>query len=383
MAESIHISMNKKLLGILAVLVAAIVPTASAVTNDNPKAPENVRVSLSDDYSHVTVSWDAVGNVGESGGSVDVSKITYYIFDAFGSYFDPAIAVTTDTSYTFDYSDVDGQDFVAYQITAGVDEIWYSLASNSPIAVIGMPAGLPVMESFANGKQMGQWVIDPASRGNVSYGCKKNNQVKIHTSAGTEYLNAQDGDNGFFYIEPKEKGATFGFFSTKISLADAVNPVFSFCYQGTGSNLEALLSTDGGEFIPVKEIKLLDEPAEIWQEVLIDLAAYRETAYIQIGFNVESPNGANAEKWNVGLDNIRVFDDDSGMDDLQEDGVKISVVRGGVIIRSTGACSRSIHTLSGICITTGSVSAPTEMIPLSPGIYIVRCGCRTEKIVIK
>ena len=96
---------------------------------DNPAPLENVVATLSAEYKHVTLSWSPASEVGESGGTVDVSKVVYYVFDAFGSYYDPAIATTTETSITFDYSDLVGQDFVAYQVTAGVDETYYSLAT--------------------------------------------------------------------------------------------------------------------------------------------------------------------------------------------------------------------------------------------------------------
>ena len=58
----------------------------------------------SEDYKHVTLSWEPVGETGESGGYVDTEKVIYYVFDAFGSYTDPPIAQTEKTSITFDYS---------------------------------------------------------------------------------------------------------------------------------------------------------------------------------------------------------------------------------------------------------------------------------------
>ena len=72
---------------------------------DTPKAPENVKLTPSADYTKATLTWDAVTEGEHEGGYVDPSALTYYIFDAFGSYYDPAIAeVKGSTSYTFDYS---------------------------------------------------------------------------------------------------------------------------------------------------------------------------------------------------------------------------------------------------------------------------------------
>ncbi len=374
--------MTKTLLAISLTAILGIPFMAVAKTNDNPKAPENVVISLSDDYKTVTVSWDAVGSVGESGGHVDTANLTYYIFDAFGSFYDPAIATTTSTSYTFDYANIEGQDFVAYQITAGVDETWYSLPVNSAIVVVGQPSELPFVESFANGKQMQVWAINPASEGNVTYGCKRDNQVKIHTSAGAEYLNSQDSDNGFFYIEPKSKGATFGFFSTKIALTDTQHPELKFYCHGEAAELNVAIASDGDEFSIAKEIRLLDTPASEWTEQTLDLSDYKDSKYIQIAFDIASPLGANGEKWNIALDNIRIQEEESGIKSKYADAARIIVTPGGIIVCGEGNMALSIYSMDGKCVHAGMAHS-SAFIPLERGIYVVNAGGKAEKVLIK
>lgn len=283
---------------------------------DNPLPVENVTVTLSDDYKHVTVSWNPVGETGENGGYVDPSKVTYYIFDAFGSYYDPALAECTSTSYTFDYSDLAEQDFVAYQVTAGVDETYYSLASTSPIVVVGEPEKLPFTESFADAYFSQVWAIDPQSTDGMMTGTLYDNELQTNMAdedADPVYLNSQDGDNGFFYMMPYEGNPVYGFFSAKIDLTGAYQPVFEFWYQGQGSALDVMVAADGGEFQVLKSIDLKatptdPDPAKGWTLSRTDLSQFKQNRYIQIEIRMRAIHNDDETTWSVPLDNIRVRD---------------------------------------------------------------------------
>lgn len=291
--------------------------------NDNPLAPQNVRLQLSDDFRSVTVSWDPVGEVGENGGYVDTANVVYYIFDAFGSYYDPALASTTGTSYTFTYDDLQGQDFVAYQITAGVGETYYSLAANSDIITVGAPDAAPFFESFADCRYQNIWVVDPRSAGQSYEGLVYDNELQTNADApeGTapEYLNSQDADNGFYYWMPMEKDATYGFYSAKIDISALQNPVYEFWYQGKGSILDANIAVDGGELQSIKSINLRDEATEGWTRARIDLSPYKQSRYIQVGFLLSAVHNTDETTWSVPVDNIRVID-------LKEKNVRLSSI---------------------------------------------------------
>ena len=180
---------------------------------DAPLAPQNVRLTVSADFKSAVLSWDAVGETGKNGGYVNPDEVTYYIFDAFGSYYDPAIATTGDTSIKLDYPDLKGQDFVAYQVTAGYGEN-YSDYTNSAIVTIGEPDKLPYTESFADSHFKNIWLIDPQS----------DNENQMAGTIDDSYfpsiidpddpeapvpLTSQDGDNGFFYWLPYEKDVMY------------------------------------------------------------------------------------------------------------------------------------------------------------------------------
>lgn len=278
---------------------------------DTPLTPENLKISLSDDYKKVTLTWDAVGEIGENGGWVDTENVSYYIFDAFGAYTDPAIAFTTDTSYSLDFSDFKGQDFVAYQVTACVGEYNASLAATSDIVVIGEPDKLPFHESFSDCYYQQAWVIDPESSGQVMDGLFYDNELQTNTDAeeGTEptFLNSQDADNGFYLAIPYDKNASRGFYSTKIDISGVANPVFQLFYQGKGSILEMKVGKDGAPMEVVKSINLKDNPTDDWTIASVDLTPYKDARYIQIGLMIRGVHNTDTETWSVPIDNIRVI----------------------------------------------------------------------------
>lgn len=279
---------------------------------DNPLPVENLKIALSDDYKHVTLTWDPIGEVGEKGGYVDSSRATYYIFDAFGSYYDPALAETGETSYTFDYSDFKGQDFVAFQVTAGIDETYYSLESTTDIVTIGTPDALPWHESFSDAYYAQLWAIDPASTtSDVMCGTVYDNELQTNMEdegAEPEYLNSQDSDNGFFYFMPLEKDAVYGFFSTKIDVSKAENPVFEFYYQGKGSEIDAMIAENGDEFKAVRTIDLKASPTDGWTLCRIPLDAFKDARYVQVELRLRAVHNTEETTWSVPLDNIRVRD---------------------------------------------------------------------------
>ncbi len=289
---------------------------------DNPQPVTGVKAVLSDDFKTVTLSWEPVGEVGEKGGYVDTSKVVYYVFDAFGSYYDPALTTTSETSVSFDYSDAVEQDFVAYQVTAGIDETYYSLETNSNIVVIGQPEMLPFSESYADGYYSQMWVVDPESQGQVMNGTVYDNELQTNSDADEgvepEYLNSQDADNGFFLFMPIDINSSYGFYSTKISLEGAENPVFEFWYQGKGSVLDAKLGVDGGELTAIHSIDLKENPTDDWTLARIDLTPYKSAKYVQIGVMLRAIHNTDENIWSVPFDNLRVID-------LQDEALRVSV----------------------------------------------------------
>lgn len=272
---------------------------------DNPAPLENVVATLSADYKHVTLSWSPASEVGENGGTVDVSKVVYYVFDAFGSYYDPAIATTTETSITFDYSDLHGQDFVAYQVTAGVDESYYSLATTSNVLAVGEPDAVPLFEGFADTQLQQQWFANAA--GYVVATMVKDNEISVDIdSSEAAYLNSADGDNGLLMVVPMEENASMILMSTKASLAGAAEPVLEFKYQGKGGVVNVFATSDGADYQLIHSVNLLDAPAEAWALCRVDLAAFADKPFVQFYLEVVGAHNTADHAYRVCLDDIRL-----------------------------------------------------------------------------
>lgn len=278
---------------------------AAAGQSDYPLAPEGLTATLSDDFLTVHLSWQPVGEVGETGGWVDTSDVTYYIFDAFGSYYDEPIAVTTDTWYDFDYSDYWSQGVVAYQVTAGVGEM-YSLASTSNMVCFGTPDPLPYGTSFLDGYISWLLVADPdSSRDGYLCGAMTDSTLTLGSSNDTD-INSQDGDNGFFYWMPTAADVDFGFFTVKFDISSAQQPVYQFWYRGDGCVINAKVSADGAPFEIAESVDLSQSPADGWRQCRVDLTPWSGARYVQVELMMHSAGDAHGQS--VCIDNIQVRD---------------------------------------------------------------------------
>lgn len=279
---------------------------------DTPLAPQNVQLKTTDDYTGAILSWDAVGEVGENGGYVDPEAVTYYVFDAFGSYYDPAIAETNKTSLHLSYPELEGQDLFAYQVTAGYENN-YSLDNASNIAIVGTPAELPFTESFPGGKYEGLWALDPATNYNgQQYGTITDDYfaglIDPDDPDSPEPLKSFDGDNGFFYWLPYEKDVMVGLMSLRADISKAVNPVLDFRYQGQGSTIDVLLASGTGDLEVIKTIDLKENPTTGWTLARIPLSEYKAVGAVNFEIRLTATHNDDESTWSVPIDAIAVRD---------------------------------------------------------------------------
>lgn len=280
---------------------------------DYPLAPENILAEVSADGKTVTLTWNPVGEVGESGGYVDAENITYYIFDAFGSYYDPAIAYTTATRYVFDYSDKTEQDFMAYQVTAAYEKNgneYASLNGTSNVITYGPALSLPFTESFANCRFKNIWMTDPETN-MFKYGTVEDNYLQTNgddPTAEPTFLNSQDNDNGFFYMLPMEKDEVCGLISLSIDLKGATNPILEFYAQGKGSVLDVLAGKSISNLSVVRSIDFKQTPTNDWTKYSVSLKDFISVGSINIELRLRAIHNDDEHTWSVPIDNIRVRD---------------------------------------------------------------------------
>ncbi len=280
---------------------------------DTPLAPSGVTLVTNDDYKTVTLSWTAPGEVGENGGYVDTESLVYYIFDAFGSYYDPAVASTDRTSITLSYPELVGQDLVAYQVTAAYGEL-YSLDTASNIEIVGTPSALPFTESFTDGFYDGLWALDPktGSQGQ-RYGTMDDSYfssiIDPDDPEAPAPLTSHDGDNGFYYWLPMEKDVMWGLLSLRADISKAANPVLEFWYQGQGSTLDVLLAagTDS-ELKLIKSIDLKNNPTAGWTLARIPLSDYKARGAVRFELRLTATHNTDDATWSVPIDDISIRD---------------------------------------------------------------------------
>lgn len=279
---------------------------------DTPLAPENVTLKTTDDYTGAVLSWDAVGEVGENGGYVDPEAVIYYIFDAFGSYYDPAIAETQKTTITLTYPELEGQDLFAYQVTAGYENN-YSEDNSSNIVIVGTPAALPFKESFPGGFYENVWALDPLTDYyNQNYGTISDDYfaslIDPDDPDSPEPLQSFDGDKGFFYWLPYEKDVMVGLMSLRADISNAANPVLEFRYQGQGSTIDVLLASGTGDLAPAKSIDLKENPTTGWTLCRVSLSDYKEAGAVNFEIRLTATHNDAESTWSVPIDAVYVRD---------------------------------------------------------------------------
>ena len=276
---------------------------------DTPLAPAHVHLAVNPDYTTATLSWDAVPATGEHGGYIDTESITYYVFDAFGSYYDPALFTTTDTSCTIDYSAMTEQDFYAYQVTAGYGEN-YSLDEASNIITAGTPDALPKRESFADGNYENMWLGNTAVDGYMQYGTLTDEYFASlfdpEDPDSPEPLTSQDGDGGFYFWLPMESGVSYGLISTRADISKATKPVLEFWYQGQGSIIEVYAGHEIGEMSAIASIDMKEAPTETWTQARIPLDAFKAAGAVMFEIRFVAAHNDDEHIWSVPVDNICV-----------------------------------------------------------------------------
>lgn len=287
---------------------------------DYPLNPTDVKAVISDDGTKVTVTWTAPGSTGERDGYVPADQLSFYIFDAFGQYTDPAIASTTETSYTFDYAGKDfgdeGQDFVAYQITASytVGNVEYASnpGTNSNILTVGQPYSLPFSESYPDATpEHTLWGIDYAdTRPNSEFALFGENQFFEEYDAEDNpiYINSQDGDGGFIVLGSETNGLKIGFYSGMIDISGTTNPALEFYTRATGNQLDVMLGEANKEYASVKTIDFKETPYADWTLCRIPLNDYIAVGTIQFELLVTTKDATSYGTNYVAIDHIRVRD---------------------------------------------------------------------------
>ena len=242
------------------------------VGEDLPSAPTDVKIINNNGKG--TLTWKAPA-VGANGGYVDTDNLVYGIKDNSNNVLESTFK---GTSYSTEIDETGEQDYLMYAVFAGNSK-GYSTGCTSNFIIKGAPYTLPYNESFKNGERSSFWGADAPDDSYASWGIKGREGV--------------DGKSGYAEFNGAQKGNESRFFSGKIDLADAVNPVLEFYYwyraEEGNMPLNVEVISEGKDTTVVKQLEYTRYMyAKDFEMVRIPLSQFKGKRYIQVAFQCKS-----------------------------------------------------------------------------------------------
>lgn len=195
----------------------------------------------------------------------------------------------TGTEYVHHAIDADkGQMFTAYGVIAKT-EAGSSSAAKTPLFPVGTPYAAPFRESFAAGQSAMLFRSET-----IDYNTVTPSWDAI--ADANSNIASYDGDGGYLAMSALSSGDCARLYSGKIDISALAEPVLSFYVYNyyNGKNAEDLNElevyvSDGTQFSLCKDLIVHDLPANGWNRVTVDLAAYKGKT-VQIAFEAVTRN---------------------------------------------------------------------------------------------
>lgn len=305
---------------------------------------------------------------------------TYFILDASDPQNSPVIAKDLKTpEYTYNYSGT--QKFFIPGIFA-TNEAGNSLGVKGSVNAIGKAYGLPYEESFADGKAssiFANMALDGSDAATWSVMKESSTDVK-----------AADGDGGFLVCRMQKVNQTSLLFTGRISLKGAEKPAFSFMTYNLFAIADGVAKRDINEInVMVREMgadswtsllhgtvdELCKGDTAVWGKVSVDLSPYKGKE-VQMGLKVKCKYFANTL-----FDAFSLKDTLSqGLSHITDDGWQLVTGPGFLMVTGAGDSPVMISDMSGrvLCNVNGDIR-----LDLLPGVYLVKIGNESQKIMIK
>lgn len=240
-------------------------------------SPANVTLEETENPGEVTISWDAP-TLDKDGNAISQTLVWYRVERLLSS----GNVVVADnlktTSYTYKANlHPEEQEFMAFGVFA-VTKAGDSQGVGTETLSVGIPYGTPLRESFANARvnhNLGIKTIVGEGRWGLG-----NDQTFTN-------IMPQDGDNGMFVMRGPNLMDQAMFYTGRIDLSKAVNPVLTFYTYNVGNrdneetadvNVLDVAVDCGGGWNSVKNFRICDAGTgeEGWHRVDIDLTEYKD-----------------------------------------------------------------------------------------------------------
>ena len=306
------------------------------IGRDRPLAPAGLRAADNGDGT-VVLSWDTPSEAGANGGYVDVDRLVYSVVA-------PDKTVTTG---------ITGTAAVASIATSGVQaEVTYKVGvkysddaaadeavAESNVLIAGTPYTAPFAETFASAAAASQiWTKEYVL-------VDKNYNLEFSVKADSDH----GGDEGGLKIYSYEKVAAGRWVSPLFDLSLSINPEISVWVNAFDANVSFELQVQAGygDWQTVAALESVDG----WTEVKAPLSDFRNK---RVRFGLL----AKFAGWYTALyaDDFAVRENTSGIESVDADDNE----------------NLEIYNIQGIRVPSMT----------APGVYIVRSGATTRKVVV-
>lgn len=318
--------------------------------------------------SNVVLTWPAVAEVGVNGGYVDPSKVTYTVTMLQPNYTELASKVSGTT-----YTDASlaglttGQVFASYAITpqSAAGEGQGSPTFSGPF---GTPFNVPATESFANCQLVySPWFI-------IDHSGSDDSSWDIVATTNYPSRTPQDADGGFAVMKTGDDGS-HTLASPMFKLGKGSTVKFWLSNPDRYNSLSLMVSDD--QCHTWTKLKALPVTKADWEEQSCDLSAY-DGKTVCIGFRGE------VESYNkqICIDNIRFTSSESGVEQVGATSPLVAVNGSELVVAASGQ-PVLVCDASGRVVLSRTCLNGTLKQDLQPGIYVVRVGATSHKVVAK
>lgn len=271
--------------------------TATAFVGiDVPGAVRNLKaVEDMDHEGLIHVTWDAP-LTGVNGGYIDPAALTYYLSVGYerddrnlgnSTSFDDQLTINGAQTYT-------GYTVYAVNGTGSGRDYRQTCTTVAGPAVVA-----PMIETFPQSTmKSGPWLTN-VTNGEIG---------DAYCYAMGEYngIIAQDADGGMQSFSAVRAGLSVRSESPKVDISRLKSPVLHFWarFNGTDDSLVVSVSPEYQGFQPVLRLSA-DKAAEGWQRYTVDLSLWKDTRFIQVGF--EGKSVSTLDNF-IDYDNVAIID---------------------------------------------------------------------------
>ncbi len=341
-----------------------------------PDMVENLEFTISEDMLSVEMKWDAPTK-GITEGYVDPETCFYTIYEAVQSFYDMEWVkrgVTKPGETTFTFSVKAGKQACHTLVVMAENVAGHGDDMQGGEVLLGTPFTLPMLDDFENGRdyfQYSPWLQyrpDETFTGNWWVWPAENV--------------VNDGEGNVLVAKPTEAGSK------------ALIGIPAFTAAGDNDNitisLDVLINDNTPETIITGACFGNDEPVEIgkisgtsssaMQKLAFTLPAnFRNAPWVQLYFQTSFAKSTNL----LIVDNVKIEKTEgSGVNEV-ETSENIFINGNTLYLNNLNDMNVAIYSMNGSCIYSGSKLTGSKSIQLEKGIYVVRYGTQSTKIIIK